>query len=522
MKIDGANISEVTALTVTQALDWFGGLEALPPPAEIARRMLKEITERLGFLLEVGLDYLTLDRPTATLAGGEAQRIRLATQIGSKLSGVLYILDEPSIGLHPRDTQKLLPPSRMLRDLGNTVIVVEHDPDTIRPGRLRRGHGPGGRPGRGPGGLWRHPGGTGAPRSQSLTGLYLSGKREITAPGPAPTGQGLAQPHRGHGATTSKTWSVAIPLGVLTCITGVSGSGKSTLIMDTLYLALRQKLYRAKHRRRRRMTRFWRARVPGQGDQHRPEPHRPHPPLQPRHLLRAVHHVRELFSQVPEARLRGYKPGRFSFNVKGGRCEACRGEGINKIEMHFLPDVYVRCEVCRGLRYNPSSLEIRYKGNTIAEVLDHDRGPGPGVLRAGAGPRDPLADPGGRGPGLRAAGAVGHHPVRRRGPAPEALPGTEQTGHRPHPLHPGRAHHRACTWRTSTSFSRCSTAWWTTGNTVIVIEHNLEVIKTADYLIDLGPEGGDGGGILVAAGTPEEVAQQKGSHTGWFLRELLH
>ena len=440
VKINGANISELTRLTVAQTLEWFRELELSPRQWEIGRRVLKEIADRLGFLKEVGLEYLTLDRATGTLAGGEAQRIRLATQIGSKLSGVLYILDEPSIGLHPRDTQKLLNTLKTLRDLGNTVIVVEHDPETIRQADYVVDMGPG---------AGREGGqvvfaGTPAQLLQnahSLTGLYLSGKREIPLPPQSRTPKGFLrlQGARGHNL---KDLEVAIPLGVLNCVTGVSGSGKSTLIMDTLYMALRQKLYRAK------VPAAPYAALLGVEELDKvvnidQSPIGRTPRSNPGTYTGLFTIVRELFAQVPEARMRGYRPGRFSFNVRGGRCEACRGEGINKIEMHFLPDVYVRCEVCRGLRYNAASLEIRYKGKNIAEVLEMT------VDQAleffGAVPSRPgqTADPGGRGPGVSAIGPGGHHPLRRRGPAPKTLPGAEQTGHGPHPLHPGRAHHRA-------------------------------------------------------------------------------
>ena len=367
VKIGGANISELTGFTVAQTLDWFRELELSPRQWEIGRRVLKEIADRLGFLKEVGLEYLSLDRATGTLAGGEAQRIRLATQIGSKLSGVLYILDEPSIGLHPRDTQKLLNTLKTLRDLGNTVIVVEHDPETIRQADYVVDMGPGA----GSEGGRIVFGGTPHEllgQKNSLTGLYLSGRRQI----PLPRGRRIPQEFlrlkkaRGHNL---KDLNVAIPLGVLNCVTGVSGSGKSTLIMDTLYVALRQKIYRAK------TPAAPYGELLGAGhldkvvniDQ---SPIGRTPRSNPATYSGLFTIVRELFAQVPEARMRGYRPGRFSFNVKGGRCEASRGEGINKIEMHFLPDVYVRCEVCRGLRYNASSLEVHYKGKNIAEVLD--------------------------------------------------------------------------------------------------------------------------------------------------------
>jgi excinuclease ABC subunit A len=517
VKINRANISELTKLTVAQTLEWFRDLELNPRQWEIGRRVLKEIADRLGFLKEVGLEYLTLDRATATLAGGEAQRIRLATQIGSKLSGVLYILDEPSIGLHPRDTQKLLNTLKALRDLGNTVIVVEHDPETIRQADFVVDMGPGA--GREGGKVVF--GGTPAQLVQnknSLTGLYLSGRREIPLPPQrrAPKGFLRLEGARGHNL---KDLDAAIPLGVLNCVTGVSGSGKSTLIMDTLYAALRQKLYRAK--------------VPAAPytallgveeldkvvniDQ---SPIGRTPRSNPGTYSGLFTQVRELFAQVPESRMRGYKPGRFSFNVRGGRCEACRGEGINKIEMHFLPDVYVRCEVCRGLRYNASSLEIRYKGKNIAEILEltvaqalEFFGPVPGI-------RDKLqtlADVG-----------LGYLQI---GQAATTLSGGEAQR-----LKLSRELSKRATGRTLYILDEPTTGLHLadiekllvvlnrlvdTGNTVIIIEHNLEVIKTADHVIDLGPEGGDGGGRLVAAGTPQDLARHPESYTGRFLREVL-
>jgi len=517
VKVNGSDISRVTGLSVDRALAWFAGLELSPRQQEIARRVLKEITERLGFLEEVGLSYLTLDRATGTLAGGEAQRIRLATQIGSKLSGVLYILDEPSIGLHPRDTMKLLTTLKLLRDLGNTVIVVEHDPQTILQADYVVDMGPGA--GRHGGDLVFH--GTPAQllkHRTSLTGLYLSGKRKI----PAPPQRRQAQDYlvlsgaRGHNL---KNLEVAIPLAVLTCVTGVSGSGKSTLIMDTLYPALRQKLYRAKI-----------AAAPYTcltGVEHLDKVVNIDqssigrtPRSNPATYSGVFTIIRELFSQVPEARMRGYKPGRFSFNVKGGRCEACRGEGINKIEMHFLPDVYVRCEVCRGQRYNAGSLEIRYKGKNIAEVLEMtvDQaleffGPVPGL-------RDrfqTLADVG--------LGYIqlGQSATTLSGGEAQRLKLSRElskraTGRTLYILdEPTTGLHLADIEKLLLVLSRLVNA----GNTVIIIEHNLEVIKTADYLIDLGPEGGDRGGELVAAGTPEELARHRESHTGRFLREIL-
>jgi excinuclease ABC subunit A len=518
VKLDGANISEVTGFTVARALRWFAGLALSPRQAEIARRVLKEITERLSFLEEVGLDYLTLDRATATLAGGEAQRIRLATQIGSKLSGVLYILDEPSIGLHPRDTHKLLHTLKMLRDLGNTVIVVEHDLDTIRAADHIVDMGPGA--GRAGGEVIFN--GTPAQLSRnghSLTGQFLSGRREIGLPQCRRRPQGFLRliGARGHNL---KDLEAAIPLGVLTCVTGVSGSGKSTLVMDTLYLALRQQLYHA------RIPAAPYGKLLGAEQLDKvinidQSPIGRTPRSNPATYSGLFTIVRELFSQVPEARLRGYRPGRFSFNVKGGRCEACRGEGINKIEMHFLPDVYVRCEICRGLRYNQSSLEIHYKGKNIAEVLE---------MTVDAA--------------LEFFGAVPHLRDKLQTLADVGL-GYIQLGQSATTLSGGEAQRlklskelsRRATGRTLYILDEPTTGLHLAdieklllvldrlvaeGNTVIVIEHNLEVIKTADYLLDLGPEGGDGGGRLVASGSPEELAQHPESYTGRFLREILH
>ncbi len=517
VKIGGADISEVTRFTVAQALKWFAGLKLSPRQLEIARRILKEITERLGFLEEVGLTYLTLERATATLAGGEAQRIRLATQIGSKLSGILYILDEPSIGLHPRDTQKLLHTLKALRDLGNTVIVVEHDPETIRQADYVVDMGPGaGREGGQvvfggtPEQLLGH--------KNSLTGLYLSGRREIPLPPRRRTPQEflLLKDARGHNL---KDLKVAIPLGVLSCVTGVSGSGKSTLIMDTLYAALRQKIYRAK--------------TPAApysellGAEHLDKvinidqsPIGRTPRSNPATYSGLFTIVRELFAQVPEARLRGYRPGRFSFNVKGGRCEACRGEGINKIEMHFLPDVYVRCEVCRGLRYNSSTLEIHYKGKNIAEVLEMTVDQALEFFGAVPSLKDRLKTLADVGLGYlqlgQAATTLSGGEAQRLKLSRELS--KRATGRTLYILdEPTTGLHLADIEKLLLVLNRLVAA----GNTVIIIEHNLEVIKTADYLIDLGPEGGEEGGRLVAVGPPEEVARQAGSYTGQFLRQIL-
>jgi excinuclease ABC subunit A len=517
VKLDDANISQVTGFTVAQALNWVAGLKLSPRQAEIARRVLKEITERLSFLEEVGLDYLTLDRTTGTLAGGEAQRIRLATQIGSKLSGVLYILDEPSIGLHPRDTYKLLRTLKTLRDLGNTVIVVEHDLDTIRSADYIVDMGPGA--GRAGGEVVFH--GTPDQLSRdgdSLTGLFLSGRRQIQLPARRRQPRAFLKLSgaRGHNL---KDLNAALPLGVLTCVTGVSGSGKSTLIMDTLYLALRQRLYQSREAAAPygRLTGTEALDKVINIDQ---SPIGRTPRSNPATYSGLFTIVRELFSQVPEARVRGYRPGRFSFNVKGGRCEACRGEGINKIEMHFLPDVYVRCEVCRGLRYNAGSLEIRYKGKNIAEILEFTVDQALEFFGAVPALRDRL----------KTLADVGLGYIQL-GQSATTLSGGEAQR-----LKLSRELSRRATGRTLYILDEPTTGLHLAdieklllvlnrlveeGNTVIVIEHNLEVIKTADYLIDLGPEGGDRGGRLLAAGSPEELTRHPESHTGRFLRDLL-
>jgi excinuclease ABC subunit A len=517
VKLGEMDISEATQQSVAQALDWFQKLTLTPRQAHIARRVLKEITERLGFLMEVGLDYLTLNRATATLAGGEAQRIRLATQIGSKLSGVLYILDEPSIGLHPRDTARLLKTLKVLRDLGNTVIVVEHDPETIRQADYVVDMGPGaGRQGGEV--VFTGPPETLLTQADTLTGLYLSGRREIQIPAVRRTPKGFLK-LLGAGGNNLKEITVHFPLGVLTCVTGVSGSGKSTLVMDTLYQALRQKLYRA--------------RVPAAphrglvgGDQLDKVIHIDQSPIgrtprsNPATYSGVFTLIRELFSQVADSRMRGYKPGRFSFNVKGGRCEACRGEGINKIEMHFLPDVYVKCEVCHGRRYNPSTLEVRYKGLNIAEVLELTVDQALEVFGAVPPLRDRLATLVDVGLGYvqlgQSATTLSGGEAQRLKLAKELS--RRATGNTLYILdEPTTGLHLADIEKLLQVLNRLVEA----GNTVIVIEHNLDVIKTADYLIDLGPEGGDGGGRLVAAGPPEAVAEVPESHTGRFLKPVL-
>jgi excinuclease ABC subunit A len=517
VRLDGVNISEVTAFTVGQSHKWFDKLQLTAQQMAIGRRILKEINERLNFLLDVGLDYLTLNRTTATLSGGEGQRIRLATQIGSKLMGVLYILDEPSIGLHQRDNLRLLQTLKTLRDLGNTVIVVEHDADTIMSADHVVDMGPGA----------GKQGGqvvfSGSPTQMmqsphSITGMYLSGRRAIEIPRVRRTPHGFLglEGARGHNL---QDLQVNIPLGVLTCVTGVSGSGKSTLVMDTLYRSLCQKLYRSKTRPAP-FTRLLGLSEVDKVINIDQSPIGRTPRSNPATYTGLFTQVRELFSRVPDSRARGYKPGRFSFNVKGGRCEACNGDGIIKIAMHFLPDVYVRCEVCQGHRFNPSTLEVRYKGKHIAEVLEMTVDQAREFYHNIPGLRDKL----------ETLAEVGLGYIQLGQPATTLSGGEAQR------IKLSRELSKRATGRTLYILDEPTTGLHfadveklllvlnqlvQAGNTVVVIEHNLDVIKTADYIIDLGPEGGDRGGRLVAHGTPEMVAQATGSYTGQFLKLIL-
>src|SRR6266436_2695738 len=503
VKIAGHSIAEVVRQTIKEATVFFDGLTLTEREAAIARRVLKEIRERLGFLINVGLDYLTLDRPAGTLSGGEGQRIRLATQIGSSLVGVLYILDEPSIGLHQRDNRRLLETLRRLRDLGNTVLVVEHDEETIRSADFVVDLGPGA------GELGGHVVAIGTPdeivaNAQSLTGQFLSGARAIHEP-------------REHNL---KGQSVTIPLGTFTCVTGVSGSGKSTLVNDILYRALAQMLHRAQDR-------------PGahtriEGAQHVDKvvdidqsPIGRTPRSNPATYTGVFTFIRTLFARTPEARMRGYQPGRFSFNVKGGRCEACQGDGLVKIEMHFLPDVYVTCDVCKGRRYNRETLDVRYKGKSIAEVLDMTVREALGffevvpVIRAKLQTLDDV--------GLDYIRLGQSATTLSGGEAQRVKLATElsrrATGRTLYILdEPTTGLHFADIQRLLDVLNKLVDQ----GNTVVIIEHNLDVVKTADWVIDLGPEGGDEGGRVVAIGTPEELVRHpERTYTGQFLRSLL-
>jgi excinuclease ABC subunit A len=514
------NIAQLTALSVAKAERFFAQLVELLTEREqlIARQILKEISARLGFLANVGLGYLTLNRTAGTLSGGEAQRIRLATQIGSGLMGVLYILDEPSIGLHQRDNHRLIETLLRLRDLGNTLLVVEHDEDTIRAADHVIDIGPG---------AGEHGGqivATGTPEEimahpASLTGQYLSGKREIAVPSPRRSGNGNLVAVRGARANNLKDIEVYFPLGTFIGVTGVSGSGKSTLVTDILYRRLAQLLFRAKER-------------PGahdavEGMEHLDKvidvdqsPIGRTPRSNPATYTGLFTPIREIFAKVPEARIRGYKAGRFSFNVKGGRCEACQGEGIIQIEMHFLPDVFVPCEVCKGQRYNREALEIEYKGKNIAGVLGMTVDEAVEFFANIPAIRNKL----------RTLKDVGLGYIRLGQPATTLSGGEAQrvklatelsrraTGRTMYILdEPTTGLHFADIEKLLGVLQRLVDG----GNTVVVIEHNLDVIKSCDWLIDLGPEGGDGGGEIVVEGTPEEVASCETSYTGRFLAPVL-
>ncbi len=518
VKVDGLDISRWCALAVSDARERAGRLRFAGSQALIAAPILKELGGRLGFLEDVGLGYLTLDRAAATLAGGEAQRIRLATQIGSQLTGVLYILDEPSIGLHHRDNRKLLDTLLRLRDLGNTVVVVEHDRDTIEAADWVVDLGPG---------AGRHGGevvAEGPPASlsaqpASLTGRYLCGAAAIPVPARRRAGNGQALEVLGASAHNLKHIDVRFPLGAFTCVTGVSGSGKSTLVNDILHAALERKLggggaFPAAHRGLRGAEQLDRLAYVDQSPIGRT------PRSNPATYTGVFTFIRDLFARLPESRVRGYAPGRFSFNVKGGRCEACAGDGMVKIEMHFLPDVYVHCEVCRGRRYNRETLEVQYKGRSIADVLEMT------VEEA-----------------LDFLGAV--PPIRRKLETLRDVGlGYIQLGQSATTLSGGEAQRvklatelsKQSTGRTLYLLDEPTTglhfedvrallgvlqALVDRGNTVIVIEHQLDVIKSADWIVDLGPEGGDRGGSVVAAGPPEAVARAKGSYTGEALRQVL-
>ncbi len=517
IKVGERNIAEITAFSVKNALNFFQNLKLSEKEKIVAREVIKEIIRRLEFLNAVGLDYLTLDRTTDSLAGGEEQRVRLATQIGSGLVGVLYILDEPSIGLHQRDNKRLLATLKSLRDLGNTVLVVEHDAETIRSADYIIDLGPGA----GEQGGYVVCAGTPeevAKNPNSITGQYLSGKKRIEVPKMRRVKKGSLI-IRGARANNLKSIDVEIPLGVFVCVTGVSGSGKSTLIVDTLYRALAQEYYHSKY-------------PPGEYkeiigieqidkviniDQ---SPIGRTPRSNPATYTGAFTPIRDLFASLPEARVRGYKPGRFSFNVPGGRCEQCEGGGIIWIEMHFLPDVYITCDACQGRRFNRETLEIKYKGKNISDVLDMS---------------------------VAEALEFFQHipPIKRKlqllydvglGYIKLGQPATTLSGGEAQRIKLAKELSKVATGRTLYILDEPTTGLHfedvkllldvlnrlvDRGNTVVVIEHNLEVIKCADWIIDLGPEGGEEGGRVVCTGTPEEVARYTNSYTGQFLRQVL-
>ncbi len=518
VRVENYNIADFTALSVKEARERLGKLKLSRTQSLIAGRILKEMRERLDFLLNVGLDYLTLNRPAGTLAGGEAQRIRLATQVGSGLVGVLYILDEPSIGLHQRDNHRLLQTLLKLRDLGNTVIVVEHDEATIRTADYVVDLGPG---------AGIHGGDVvlaGAPEDvmksdASLTGKYLSGKLRIEVPGFRRTSNGESLTLMGAEHNNLKGIDVEFPLGVFICVTGVSGSGKSSLVDETLFPALARKLYRSKYEVGKHSDLIGAANIDKVIDIDQ-SPIGRTPRSNPATYTGVFTHIRELFSKVPDARVRGYKPGRFSFNVKGGRCEACKGDGMIKIEMHFLPDVYVTCEACGGLRYNRETLSVKYKGKNIAEVLDMTVEDALDFFAEIPSVKEKLQTLYDVGLGYIKLGQSST--TLSGGEAQRVKLSTElsrrSTGKTLYILdEPTTGLHFDDIKRLLAILGRLVDA----GNTVIVIEHNIEVIKTADYIIDLGPEGGDDGGYVVATGTPEEVAVCESSHTGRYLRQFL-
>ena len=522
VKIDGLHIGDVTKFAIDAAHDWFMVLDEklTEKQSEIARRILREINERLGFLRNVGLDYLSLSRASGTLSGGESQRIRLASQIGSGLTGVLYVLDEPSIGLHQRDNARLLEMLKRLRDLGNTVIVVEHDEDAIRTADYLVDIGPG---------AGIHGGKVvafGTPNEvmanpNSLTGQYLTGDREV----PLPTKRRKIK--RGHNITVKgarsnnlKNITAKFPLSTMTCITGVSGGGKSSLVVDTLYKGLSRKLNNARIH-------------PGDHDSIEgieridkivdidQSPIGRTPRSNPATYTGAFTHIRDWFANLPEAKTRGYKPGRFSFNVKGGRCEACQGDGLIKIEMHFLPDVYVQCDVCMGKRYNRETLEIHFRGKSIADVLDMTVEEGVDFFKAVPTIRDKMQT-------LKRVGLSYIHLGQQA---------TTLSGGEAQRVKLAKELSRRATGKTIYILDEPTTGLHfedvkkllevlhtlvDQGNTVIVIEHNLEVVKTADWVIDIGPEGGNKGGEIVAQGTPEDIAGVKESYTGQYLAPYLN
>ena len=511
------NIRQTTAMSIADAGAFFQQLTLPPKEMEIARRILKEIRERLSFLAHVGLDYLTLDRSAGTLSGGEGQRIRLATQIGSSLTGVLYILDEPSIGLHQRDNQRLLTTLKRLRDLGNTVLVVEHDEETIQSADHVIDMGPAAGVNGGRVVAQGNPEQIVACK-ESLTGDYLSGRRRIMIPTDRRTSERWLE-IKGARANNLQFVDARIPLGVLTCFTGVSGSGKSSLVIETLYKALAQRLHRSREKAGPVKEILGLEQLDKVIDIDQ-SPIGRTPRSNPATYTGVFTDIRDLFAQLPEAKIRGYKPGRFSFNVKGGRCEACSGDGIIKIEMHFLPDVYVQCDVCKGARYNRETLDVKFKGKSIADVLAMTVNQASQFLENIPRIHNKLQTVRDVGLGYiklgQSATTLSGGEAQRVKLAREL--GKRATGKTIYILdEPTTGLHFADIHKLLEVLNRLVES----GNTVVVIEHNLDVIKTADYIIDLGPEGGGRGGRIIAAGTPEEVAASEESYTGRYLRTCL-
>ncbi len=521
VKIDGMHIGEVTQFSIRRAQEWFDNVDRTltKQQSQIAEKILKEINERLTFLMNVGLGYLSLDRRAGTLSGGESQRIRLASQIGSGLTGVLYVLDEPSIGLHQRDNNRLLETLKRLRDIGNTVLVVEHDEDAIRLADYLIDMGPG---------AGVHGGqivAEGTPEEvmrckNSLTADYLTGRKEVAVPSERRKGKkGQSVTLKGASGNNLKDVNVDIPLGLMTCVTGVSGSGKSTLILDTFYKAAARAIMKTKD-----------APMPYKditGLQHIDKvididqsPIGRTPRSNPATYTGAFTHIRDWYAGLPEAKTRGYGPGRFSFNVKGGRCEACQGDGVIKIEMHFLPDVYVTCEACNGARYNRETLEVKFKGKSIADVLEMTIEDACEFFKAVPTIRDKMET-------LKQVG-LGYIKVGQQA--------TTLSGGEAQRVKLAKELSKRSTGKTLYILDEPTTGLHfedvrkllevlhtlvDQGNSVVIIEHNLEVIKTADYIIDIGPEGGSGGGEVIASGTPEEICKVKESYTGQYLAPLL-
>lgn len=519
VKIETKTIADISQLSIGDALKWFESLPLSKKNAEIAARILKEINSRLGFLVNVGLNYLNLSRSSGTLSGGESQRIRLASQIGSGLTGVLYVLDEPSIGLHQRDNDRLLETLRHLRNIGNTVVVVEHDEDAIRCADFVLDIGPG---------AGRH-GGTiiaqGTPQDimnseKSVTGKYLSGAMEIAIPATRRPGNGNYITIKGARANNLKNVTASIPMGTFTCVTGVSGGGKSSLVIETMYKALAKMLSGSRE-------------TPGEHDaldglefidkiiDIDQSPIGRTPRSNPATYIGCFTPIREWFAALPESKTRGYTPGRFSFNVRGGRCESCQGDGMIKIEMHFLPDVYVECDQCQGKRYNRETLDIKYKGKTIADILDMTVDDAVDFFENQSQIAHKLKT-------LQQVGLgyihVGQQATTLSGGEAQRVKLAKELSKRS----TGKTIYILDEPTTGLHFEdvrkllEVLQALVEQGNTIVVIEHNLDVIKTADWVIDMGPEGGDRGGHLVAKGTPEDIIKCKDSHTGYYLKELLN